>query len=329
MAPADVRVERATVRDAEQIAALINFWAAQGQMLPRTLAELPRQVDGFTEVELLVIDDGSTDGTVRVAREAGAHVVRLPSHQGLARGFTAGIEAALARGADVIVNTDADGQYHPRHIPELVAPIAAGEADIVLGDRGVATLQHFSPVKRWLQRVGATVVRLLSGVPVHDATTGFRAFSRPAAAAVNCFTRFSYTLETLIQAGQAGLVVRSVLVEARPPTRPSRLFGSNLGYIVQQLATLGRLVIVYRPLRTLLVLAAACLVPAALLFGRFLYFYFTGPTPTGHTQSLIAGAVLGITGVQFAVLGILADLTAVNRRILDDIRARQRASKRL
>jgi len=297
------------------------------EMLPRSLAELPRQVEGFSEVEILVIDDGSTDGTVRVAQEAGAHVVRLPAHMGLARGFTAGIEAALARGADVIVNTDADGQYHPRHIPGLVAPILAGEADIVLGDRGVATLEHFSPVKRWLQKVGARVVQLLAGVPVHDATTGFRAFSREAASHVNCFTRFSYTLETLIQAGQAGLIVRSVVVETRPPTRPSRLFGSNLGYIVQQLGTLSRLIFIYRPLRTLLILATLCLAPAALLFGRFLYYYFTGPTPTGHTQSLIAGAVLGITGIQFAVLGILADLTAVNRRLLDDIRARQRASK--
>jgi glycosyltransferase involved in cell wall biosynthesis len=297
------------------------------EMLPHSLAELPRRVEGFDEVEIVVIDDGSTDGTVRVARDAGAHVVRLPAHMGLARGFTAGLEAALARGADVIVNTDADGQYHPRHIPELVAPIVAGEADIVLGDRGVASLAHFSPVKRWLQRVGARVVRLLSGVPAADATTGFRAFSRVAASHLSCFTRFSYTLETLIQAGQAGMIVRSIPVEARPPTRPSRLFGSNLGYIAQQLGTLSRLVFIYRPLRTLLILSAFCLVPAAVLFARFLYFYFTGPTPTGHTQSLIAGAVLGITGVQFAVLGILADLTAVNRRLLDDIRARQRAGK--
>jgi len=297
------------------------------QMLPHSLAELPRSVPGVDEVEILVIDDGSTDGTVQAALAAGARVVRLTGHQGLAKGFTTGIETSLKLGADVIVNTDADGQYHPRHIPELVAPILAGEADIVLGDRGVATLQHFSPVKRWLQRVGARVVRLLSGVPVRDATTGFRAFSRVAAAHLNCFTTFSYTLETLIQAGQAGLIVRSIQVEARPPVRPSRLFGSNLGYIAQQLATLSRLVFIYRPLRTLLLLSAVCLVPAAVLFARFLYFYLTAPGPTGHTQSLIAGAVLGITGVQFAVLGILADLTAVNRRLLDDLRARQRAQK--
>jgi glycosyltransferase involved in cell wall biosynthesis len=297
------------------------------EVLPRTLAELPRRVEGIDEVEIMVVDDGSTDGTVRVAREAGAHVLRLPSHQGLARGFTRGIEEALQRGADVIVNTDADGQYHPRHIPELVAPILAGEADIVLGDRGVANLAHFSPVKRWLQSVGARVVRFLSGVPVHDATTGFRAFSRDAAAHLNCFTSFSYTLETLIQAGQAGLTVRSIPVEARPPVRPSRLFGSNLGYISHQLATLSRLIFIYRPLFTLMTMALICLVPAALLFIRFLYFYVTGPTPTGHTQSLVAGAVLGTTGVQLAVLGILADLTAVNRRLLDNIKARDRARK--
>lgn len=292
--------------------------------LGRTLAELPRAVAGFDEVETVVIDDGSTDATAAVAQGAGAVVVRQAQHRGLARTFSLGLETALARGADVIVNTDADSQYDPAGIPDLVAPILAGGADIVLGDRGVATLAHFSPVKRMLQRLGAWVVQVLSGVPVVDATTGFRAFSRRAAAHIHCFTTFTYTLETLIQAGQAGFAVRSVLITTRHTDRPSRLFRTNLGYVVTSLGTLARLVFVYRPLRVLLVLAALFLVPALGLALRFLYFFVTGLSPAGHVQSLIAAAVLGLTGVQLAVLGALADLIAVNRRLLDELRGRDR-----
>lgn len=304
----------------------IPAWNEQRD-LPATLAELPRAVEPFTEVELLVVDDGSSDDTASVAREAGASVVRLPLHRGLARAFLAGIEAALERGADVIVNTDADGQYDPAAIPELTAPILNGKADVVLGDRGVATLAHFSPSKRILQRLGSAVVRLLSGVPVYDATTGFRAFSRLAAARLNCFTTFTYTLETLIQAGNAGFTVSSVPVNARPPTRPSRLFRSNLGYVVLSLASLVRLVLLYRPLRVLLTLGGGCLAVTAVIFGRFAYFYVSGINPAGHVQSLIAGTVLGITGVQLVVLAILADLVAVNRRLLDESRSRDRTRK--
>jgi glycosyltransferase involved in cell wall biosynthesis len=292
--------------------------------LPATLAGLPRQVPGFSEVAVVVVDDGSVDGTAQVAREAGAEVVRLPIHRGLAQVFLAGIEKALKMGADVIVNTDADGQYAPEAIPHLTAPILAGEADVVLGDRGVATLSHFSPSKRFLQRLGSGVVRLLSGVPVYDATTGFRAFSRSAAARLNCFTTFTYTLETLIQAGNAGFTVVSVPVEARPPTRPSRLFRSNLGYVAMSLASLLRLILLYRPLRVLLGLAGTCLTISAVLFIRFGYYYLSGINPAGHLQSLIAGTVLGITGVQLAVLAILSDLVAVNRRLLDEQRSRDR-----
>jgi len=292
--------------------------------LGATLAEIPRQVEGFAAVEVLVVDDGSTDRTREVAEGAGASVVRLPLHRGLSRAFSVGLEVALARGADVIVNTDADGQYHPAAIPGLVQPILGGCADIVLGDRGVGTLSHFSPVKRCLQRLGSAVVRSLAGVPVYDATTGMRAFSRRAAARLNCFTTFTYTLETLIQAGQAGLAVVSVPVETRPPSRPSRLFRSNFAYVAISLATLVRLVFLYRPLRALLSLAAVCLAAAVVLFTRFAYFFFTGLSPAGHLQSLIAATVLVITGVQLGVLGVLADLTAVNRRLLDELRAFER-----
>lgn len=297
------------------------------QHLPAALAELPRQVSGFDEVEILVVDDGSTDHTSEVAREAGATVVRLPLHRGLARTFTTGLEASLALGADVIVNTDADGQYDPACIPDLVEPILAGRADIVLGDRGVSTLRHFSPTKRLLQRLGSWVVQLLSRVPVPDATTGYRAFSRRAAARLNCYTTFTYTLETLIQAGQSGFAVGSVPIRTRETTRPSRLFRSNLGYVLISLATLLRLVFIYRPLRSLLALACVFWLPSLVLLGRFGYFYLTAISPAGHVQSLIVGAVLALTGVQLAVLGALADLTAVNRRMLDEIRGRQREAR--
>jgi glycosyltransferase involved in cell wall biosynthesis len=288
------------------------------------LAELPKAVPGCDEVEVLVVDDGSEDGTVEAAGAAGAVVVRQPQHRGLARTFSLGLETALERGADVIVNTDADGQYDPAAIPALVAPILEHRADIVLGDRGVATLAHFSPAKRLLQRLGARVVRLLSGAPVADATTGFRAFSRHAAARVTCYTNFTYTLETLIQAGQAGFSVRSVPVATRDVGRPSRLFRSNLGYVMVSLATLARLVFIYRPLRTLLTLSACFLVPSGVLFVRYAYYFVTGLSPAGHVQSLIAATVLGLTGVQLAVFGALADLSAVNRRQLDEIRGRDR-----
>jgi len=297
------------------------------QTLPQVLAAIPPAIPPFAEVETLVVDDGSTDGTASVAAAAGASVHRLPVHRGLAAAFTAGLEEALRRGADTIVNLDADGQYDPAEIPRLLAPILAGEAEMVLGDRGVGTLAHFSPAKRVLQRLGAWAVKKISGLPVTDATTGFRAFSRRCAAHLSCFTTFTYTLETLIQAGIAGMAVRWVPVSARPTPRPSRLFRSNTRYVLISLATMLRLVLLYRPLRVLLGLSALGATAGLLLFGRFAYFYFAGISPAGHVQSLIAGAVLLLGAFQLAVLAVLADLVAVNRRLLDELRSREREKK--
>jgi glycosyltransferase involved in cell wall biosynthesis len=294
--------------------------------LARTLAELPHAVAGFDRVEVQVVDDGSSDRTAEVAREGGAVVVQLATHRGLAVAFVRGLRAALARGADVIVNTDADGQYHPADIPLLVAPILEGRAQIVVGDRQVQTLRHFSPAKRVLQRLGSAVVRRLSHTPVADATSGFRAISRAAALQLHCFTRFTYTLETLLQAGEAGLKVVSVPIRVRSEVRrPSRLFRSNLGYVLRSLESIARIVVLYNPLRIFL---RAGLVPV--LFGlalaaRFLYFFLTDRSPAGHLQSLLLAAVLIMVGVQVWVVGIVADLIAVNRRLLEEVVFEQRS----
>jgi glycosyltransferase involved in cell wall biosynthesis len=295
--------------------------------LPALLPRIPKKLEPFAEVEVLVVDDGSSDATAAVAAAAGASVLRLPIHRGLAAAFTAGLEEALRRGADVVVNLDADGQYDPEEIPTLVEPILQGRADMVLGDRGVGTLAHFSPTKRLLQRLGAWAVRRISGVPVRDATTGFRAFSRRCAAHLSCFTTFTYTLESLIQAGISGMAVVSVPVTAHPVARPSRLFRSNARYVAISMATMVRLVLLYRPLRVLLALAALGGLAGLALFLRFAYFYLTGQSPAGHVQSLILGAVLLLGSLQLSLLAIIADLVAVNRKLLDEIRAREREKK--
>ena len=217
--------------------------------LPETLAALPSSIDGIDEIEVLVVDDGSTDRTAEVAREAGAEVVRMPVHRGLAVAFSTGLRNAVERGADVIVNTDADNQYDARDIPALVQPILDGSAQMVIGDRQVATLRHFSSMKRLLQKLGSWVVRRLSGTSVRDATSGFRAISRTAALRLHVFTRFTYTLETILQAGEAGLKVVSVPVRVNAgQRRPSRLFQSDFGYVLRSLASMARIVILYNPL---------------------------------------------------------------------------------
>jgi glycosyltransferase involved in cell wall biosynthesis len=290
------------------------------QHLPRTLAALPTAVEGFDELEVLVVDDGSDDRTAEVAAASGATVVRLPVHRGLAVAFSTGLRHSLQRGADVIVNTDADNQYDARDIPALVAPILDGSAQLVIGDRRVETLGHFSATKRLLQRVGTGVVRRLSGTAVRDATSGFRAFSRGAALKLHVFTRFTYTLETVLQAGEAGLSVVSVPIRVTPGKgRPSRLFRSDAGYVLRSLASMARIVTLYNPLRIFLLLGAVPVGLGTALLLRFLWFYLTGDSPAGHVQSLILAVILIVIGALVWLAGIMADLTAVNRRLLEEL----------
>jgi glycosyltransferase involved in cell wall biosynthesis len=293
--------------------------------LEQTVRDLPRSVPGVDQVEVLVIDDGSTDRTVQVAQAAGVdHIVRLPRNQGLARAFLAGLEAALACGADLIVNTDADNQYRGEDILRLVAPILDGQADIVVGDRGVATLAHFSPVKRGLQRLGSWVVQKAAGVSVPDATSGFRALSRNAALRILVLSEYSYTLETLIQAGARQMAVEYVPVRTNPQTRPSRLIRSTPDYVANSSLIILRTYALYRPLRIFLSLGGV-LIAAGLALGlRFLYYFVASGGVAGHIQSLILAAILLIVGFQVCLIGLVADLIGFNRRILEEVLYRVR-----
>jgi glycosyltransferase involved in cell wall biosynthesis len=290
--------------------------------LGSTLADLPRSIPGFGSVEWLVIDDGSRDRTVDVARAAGVdHIVSLPHNQGLARAFMAGIEASLKAGADVIVNTDADNQYRADSIPDLVAPIIEGRAQVVVGARPISEIQEFSFVKKLLQRIGSAVVRFASGTSVPDAPSGFRAFSRATALRLYVFGNYTYTLETIIQAGRNNVPIVSVPIRVNKATRPSRLVKSIGSYVYRSVLSIIRIFILYKPLRFFCVLGALLLVPGLLLGIRFLYFYVTEGS-AGHVQSLILSSILIVTAVILFVAGILADLSAANRVVLEEIRMR-------
>ena len=287
--------------------------------LPLTLSELPRHVPGFEEVEWLVINDGSNDKTVKVANENGVdHVISYTSNRGLAHAFRIGLQACLDRGADVIVHTDADNQYAASSIPDLVLPVLRDEADLVVGDRQVWKHQEFGWGKRFLQDLGSKVVSHLSRISVPDVTSGFRAFSREAALTLNVLSRYTYTHETIIQAGMQNLKVVSVPVKVNPATRPSRLFRSQTAYVLRSAATILRVYTMYRALRVLLTIATPIFLAGFGLGIRFLYFYMTG-NGSGHIQSLILCAVLLNLSFFLALIGILADLIGCNRRIIEDL----------
>jgi glycosyltransferase involved in cell wall biosynthesis len=284
--------------------------------LPVTLGALPRHVPGFDSVEWLVIDDGSTDDTVGVARAHGVdHIVKLTTTKGLAQAFQAGIDACLKLGADVIVNTDADNQYSAADIPRLVAPILAGRADLVVGDRNVMAIEHFSMTKRRLQRLGSWVVRQASGTTVPDATSGFRAYNREAALGLTVVSTFTYTLESLIQAGKSFVAVDHVPVRSNEQLRDSRLFGSTWQYVRRNVVAIFRIYTGYEPLRMFSILAAILFTLSVIAWTPFLWDWLVQGNRTGHVQSIVLGGVLLVAAVQAFALGVIADLIATHRTV--------------
>ena len=293
--------------------------------LPATLADLPRAVDGIDTVEWLVIDDGSGDGTSAAARAHGVdHVIRFRARKGLAAAFMAGLDAAVRLGADYIVNTDADNQYAGTDVAALVRPLIDGAADIVIGDRNVATLRRMPLLKRWLQRIGSWVVRQVSNTRVPDATSGFRAYTRDAALRQTVVSDFSYTLETIIQAGKKRMAIVHVPIATNDATRPSRLFDSIFSYVKKSAATILRIYTLYEPLKVFGSVGLLTFGAGFAIGVRYLHFYVNGEG-AGHVQSLILAAVLMIVGFQVSLMGLLADALAASRKLTEELLYRVRA----
>jgi glycosyltransferase involved in cell wall biosynthesis len=288
------------------------------ETLPIALADLPRRIDGVDEIEYLIINDGSVDKTVAVAKEHGVHhVVSFPKNKGLAKGFMAGIDACLRLGADIIVNTDADNQYNGADIAKLVEPIVKGEAEMVIGDRQTNGINHFSWFKKRLQNLGSWVVRQVSDTSIPDATSGFRALSREAALQMNVVSAFTYTLETIIQAGKKNLAISHVPIRTNEKLRESRLFQGNWSYIKRSVATMIRIYTMYEPLKMFTTIGGILFSGGLLIGLRFLYFYVT-EGGAGHIQSLILTAVLLLLGFQIFVLGFIADIIGRNRQLIEN-----------
>ena len=290
--------------------------------LPKTLADLPKEIKGIDSIEILLIDDGSTDRSVEVAKKLGVHhILKFTNNKGLAKAFIAGINESLKLGADIIVNTDADNQYFGGDIAKLIQPILKKEADIVVGDRQVETIRHFSPMKIFLQKFGSWVVRQLSGTLVPDATSGFRAYSRDAALQLNVVSDFTYTIETIISAGKKNLAITHVPVKTNEKLRESRLFPSISVYLKRSLITMIKAYSMYRPLRLFTIAGGSTFLLGFAVGCRYLFFFIQGQTE-GHIQSLILSAILLIVGFQIIMMGIAAELIAVNRQLLEDIQLR-------
>ena len=285
--------------------------------LPQTVADIPRNISGIDQVELLIIDDGSTDRTIQVAEEIGVdHIIRNKRNLGLARTFRKGLNASITAGADIIVNTDGDNQYEGADIAKLVEPVLAGRADMVIGDRQTDKIAHFSRGKKLLQWFGSGVVRKLAGIWVPDTVSGFRAFSRDAAIQLNIVSPFSYTIETVIQAGKRGIAVESVPVRTNPKTRESRLFKSIPSFISRQVGTIVRMYAMYQPLKVFFLIGTLLTTLGLLPIVRFLYFYAMGEGG-GHIQSLVLGGVLVLMGFIAYLAGLVADLISFNRQLLE------------
>ena len=293
----------------------------EAETLPETIAALPTAVDGIDQLEILIIDDGSHDNTVAVAQSLGVHhIVQHRTNRGLAQAFQTGLEASLRAGADIIVNTDADNQYPGHYIPDLVAPVLHNQADITIANRQVDTIAHFSPLKRLLQRWGSWMVRTVSGTAVPDAPSGFRAYSREAALRLNILTRFSYTLETIIQAGKLGLTIESIPIETNVTQRPSRLQRNMWHFIKAQASTILRLYAFYEPLRTFSYIALPFLLSGLILWGRFGYFVITDQSGIGrYIQSITIGTGLLLVGVITLLFGIQADITNKHRQLTQEM----------
>lgn len=299
----------------------------EAQTLGVALSELPKQIPGIDSIEVLIIDDGSTDDTVAVARAHGVqHVVGFRTNQGLARAFMLGLQSCMERGADIIVNTDADNQYCGADIERLVRPILDGKADFVIGARPIASIGHFSPIKKLLQRLGSSVVRLVSGTDVADAPSGFRAITREVALVLNVFSSYTYTLETIIQAGQKNMTIVSVPIRVNGYLRPSRLLRSITSYVKRSVITMIRIFVVYKPLRFFVAVSLFPLTAGGVVTLRFLVYFVAGHGG-GHVQSLILAAVLLIVGFLTFLLAILADLLSVNRRLLEELQQAERARR--